>query len=119
MNQANLQTEMARTSHSTENTMDREYDQQLWFDKVQGSTEQKIYQSKMLTGGPISPLKEGGLTKYSNYCHTLTHGLPSGEDQEAKKYTKLKIAGGDMAQVLTNQYFREGLQEAEQKDQAY
>ena len=119
MNQANLQTEMARTSHSTENTMDREYDQQLWFDKVQGSTEQKIYQSKMLTGGPISPLKEGGLTKYSNYCHTLTQGLPSGEDQDAKKYTKLKIAGGDMAQVLTNQYFREGLQEAEQKDQAY
>lgn len=64
----------------------------------------------MLTGGSISPLKDGGgLLKYSEYCNTLTHGIPSGESQDEKKYTKLKIAGGDMAQVLTNQYFREGL----------
>jgi hypothetical protein len=67
MNQA-LQNEMARTSHSTEKTFERDYDQQLWSDKVQGSTEQKIFRAKMLTGGSISPIKEGGLTKYSNYC---------------------------------------------------
>ena len=109
MNQA-LQTEMARTSHSTEKTFDREYDQQLWFEKVQGSTEQKNFRAKMLTGGSISPTKSGlGLTKYSEYCQTLTHGLPSGEGQDDKKYTKLKIAGGDMAYVLQNQYAREGL----------
>ena len=119
MNQATLQTEMARTSHSTEKTFDREYDQQLWFDKVQGSTEQKMFQAKMLTGGSISPVKEGGLTKYSSYCNALTHGLPSGEGQDDKKFTKLKIAGGDMAHVITNQYFKEGLMEAEQKDLAY
>ena len=86
--------------------LERDHDQVLWEEKVQGSTEQKNFRARMLAGGSISPVKEGGLAKYSSYCQTLTHGLPSGEGQDDKKMVKLKIAGGDMADVIENRFFK-------------
>jgi hypothetical protein len=76
---------------------------------VQGSTEQRNFRARKLTGGSISPVKEGGLAKYSSYCQTLTHGVPSGEGQDDKKMVRLGVAGGGMEKVITNSFFKEGL----------
>jgi hypothetical protein len=97
----------------------RDHDAVLWQEKVQGSTEQKNFRARKLTGGSISPVKEGGLAKYSSYCQTLTHGLPSGEGQDDKKMVRLGVAGGDMERVITNTFFKEGLQIAEYKDKIF
>jgi hypothetical protein len=81
----------ARTTTSSYQPSGSEYDNMLWQERMQGSTEQKLFRAKFLTpSGSVSPFR------------TLTHGLPSGESQDDKKYTKLKIAGGDMASVLQN-----------------
>lgn len=48
-------------------------------------------------------------TFYSFYLNTLTHGVPSGECTEDKKAVRMKIAGGNMAEVLENKYLHESL----------
>ena len=52
-----------------------------------------------------------GETFYSNrqYLTTLTHGCPSGQDHDNKKAVRLKIAGGNMAQVLHNKFGHEDI----------
>jgi hypothetical protein len=69
----------SQNERTIDSRFEREHDKLEWQDKVQGSTEQKIFQAKRLEGGSISPVNEGGLTKYSTYCQNLTHGLPSGQ----------------------------------------
>ncbi len=73
----------------------------LYDEQVHGSTEQKKYKEKCLSGGTMSP-KEGIQTFYSNYCTNLTHGLPTGQSNDAKKAVRQKIAGGRMSDVLHN-----------------
>jgi len=64
----------------------------------------------------MSP-KEGAQTFYSNYCNTLTHGLPSGQTNDDKKAVRLKIAGGKMTDVLHNSYLHESVKEAADRDE--
>lgn len=49
----------------------------------------------------------------------MTHGTPSGQQHEDKKNVRLKIAGGSMTGVLSNQYYRESIREAQINDAEY
>lgn len=44
----------------------------------------------------------------SEYFKTLTHGCPSGGGHDDKKAVRLKIAGGNMEQVIRNKFYHEG-----------
>jgi len=47
---------------------------------------------------------------------TLTHGCPSGQDHDNKKAVRMKIAGGNMSQVLRNKFGHEDIQAANYRD---
>lgn len=58
-------------------------------------------------------------TYYSNYTRGLTHGVPSGQEGDAKKYTRLGVAGGDFLKVFQNTYHAESVDEMRIKDEEY
>lgn len=93
-----------------------------WEDKIQGSSEQKRYKERCLSGGVFTPREYGGTTTFmskNSYLNQQLHGLPSGFSTMEKKYVKLKIAGGNMHGVLHNQYFEDFIKEADERDQKF
>ena len=86
-------------------TFPRESDFVKYDDQVMGSTEQRRFKVNQISGGtmssPSNPRRSCD-TFYSTYLNSMTHGVASGENTEAKKNVRLKIAGGSMTVVLSN-----------------
>lgn len=97
----------------------RESDFVKYDEQVMGSTEQRRFKVNQISGGAMSsPGNTRGScdTFYSTYLNQQTHGVASGQGTEDKKNVSLKIAGGSMSGVLSNQYYRDSVREAQIKD---
>lgn len=91
-------------------------------DDIQGSSEQKKYKERCLSGGVFTPREFGGNTTFQSqkaYLNQQLHGLPSGFSTHDKKNVRAKIAGGNMYAVLHNQYHEDFMQEANERDEKY
>ena len=88
-----------------------------WDDQVQGSTEQKEWRQRLISGGSMSPSSPVPSSNYSYYTRGLTHGVPSGFAAEDKKLAKMGISGGDFKKVFTNGYHKESVNEMRIKDE--
>ena len=67
-------------------------------EEIEGSTEQRKYKEKLLSGGTISPSEFGGTRSFyqNDYLRRLTHGVESGGGHDDKKAVRMKLAGGNM-----------------------
>ena len=84
-------------------TFPRESDFIKYDDQVMGSTEQRRFKVNEITGGAMSSpgnSRRSCDTFYSTYLNQMTHGVASGQDTEARKNVRNKIAGGSMTGVL-------------------
>ena len=100
----------------------KEFDLMEWDDDIQGSTEQKKFQTKQMSKGTFVPREYGGdkvFPSTKSYLAQQTHGLPSGFSTSDKKGVWLKLIGGNFYGVLHNQYFTDQMDEAQSRDSKY